>query len=189
MERAAAIQIVRSFHAGLSFRVSRERTDASVIFSIAILACTLTIYMNGFELLYDLARANQAWHVDAVSTFFVFLGTATAIFGVRRIVDYRREHRRRQMAENRARFLALHDPLTRLPNRVHFERTLATTLESSRRGAAVLLLDLNGFRGINDLYGIEGGDSTLTQVAARLRDQVGNAGVVARFGDDEFAIC
>ena len=86
--------------------------------------------------------------------------------------------------------LALHDPLTRLPNRPHFERELGRLLApEARKGATVLLIDLNGLQTLTDLFGHTGSDACLMQAAARLLEQVRGQGCLARFGDHEFGLC
>ncbi len=94
-------------------------------------------------------------------------------------------------AEERMRYLALHDHLTGLPNRVLFDERLAAAVEAARRGQSTLALhciDLNDFKGINDTLGHAAGDSLLREVAGRLQALVGPADLVARLGGDEFAI-
>jgi diguanylate cyclase (GGDEF)-like protein len=87
---------------------------------------------------------------------------------------------------------ALHDPLTGLPNRAHLQRRLGAALdelsEGRSTGAAVMILDLDGFKEINDTLGHQHGDRVLTEVAERLRTAVGGTGLVARLGGDEFAV-
>jgi diguanylate cyclase (GGDEF)-like protein len=86
---------------------------------------------------------------------------------------------------------ALHDSLTGLPNRLMFERVAARELEQvgcELRGAAVGLLDLNGFKEINDTLGHHDGDQVLVEFARRLRGVLGSEGHVARLGGDEFAL-
>ena len=97
----------------------------------------------------------------------------------------------RKEAELRLAHLALHDPLTGLPNR----RALAEALEraiarSQRTGLplAVLALDLDGFKAINDRHGHPAGDATLLEVADRLRRTIRRSDLVARLGGDEFAV-
>jgi diguanylate cyclase (GGDEF)-like protein len=176
----------------LQWLSGREVLDAAVISATSILAGAATIYWNGFQLLYDFSRANQEWHLDKLTTMLLFLGVAVAIFGVRRIFDQRREKRRREAAERYARSLALRDPLTRLPNRRCFEQQLGVALSAanfSQGMPTVLLMDLVGFQALNDLHGYAGGDAALSQVAVRLRECIGPSELLARFGDDEFAIC
>jgi diguanylate cyclase (GGDEF)-like protein len=89
------------------------------------------------------------------------------------------------------RYQALHDPLTDLPNRTLFQdRTGVALRTAARSGAtvAVLLLDLNRFKEVNDTLGHQYGDHLLLQVADRLRYSLREADSVARLGGDEFAI-
>lgn len=95
----------------------------------------------------------------------------------------------RKNAEEKVLYLADHDPLTGLANRRFFERGLQQLLSSSERQAiAVLFLDLDRFKDINDTMGHEAGDALLIHTAASLQDlTVGNY-LLARLGGDEFAI-
>jgi diguanylate cyclase (GGDEF)-like protein len=87
---------------------------------------------------------------------------------------------------------AMHDTLTGLPNRAYLQRRMGATLEEVAAGradgAAVMILDLDGFKAVNDSLGHHQGDQLLIEVAARLRDAVGADDVVARLGGDEFAV-
>jgi diguanylate cyclase len=88
-------------------------------------------------------------------------------------------------------WLALHDELTGLPNRRLFEDRLASALERSRRThdtLAVLLLDLNGFKKINDSLGHQAGDHVLREVAHNLRNTLHTSDTLARLGGDEFVL-
>jgi diguanylate cyclase (GGDEF)-like protein len=87
---------------------------------------------------------------------------------------------------------ALHDGLTGLPNRAALQRQMTAALEEvadgRSPGAAVMILDLDSFKEVNDTLGHQHGDQLLIEVGARLRSAVGPAGFVARLGGDEFAI-
>ncbi len=90
---------------------------------------------------------------------------------------------------------ALHDALTRLPNRAYFLRELSRELEPeamAERGPddmmAVLFLDLNGFKPVNDTLGHDAGDELLKVVATRLQTVADSFGLVARLGGDEFTV-
>lgn len=94
-------------------------------------------------------------------------------------------------ARARAQHLALHDALTGLPNRVLFAERFDYTLSSMRRRksmVAVLCLDLDHFKDINDTLGHGVGDALLKEVANRLRGLVRETDTVARLGGDEFVI-
>ncbi|BCJ49330.1 hypothetical protein Asp14428_08050 [Actinoplanes sp. NBRC 14428] len=82
--------------------------------------------------------------------------------------------------------LAMHDDLTRLANRRRFERALGTALSGGR--PHVVLLDLDGFRAVNDQLGHSVGDELLVAVARRLVAVAGRETLVARMGGDEFAL-
>jgi diguanylate cyclase (GGDEF)-like protein len=99
--------------------------------------------------------------------------------------------RARDLAEDRVRHLALHDPLTELPNRRLLEAFAQRTLAMERRnrhGSAVLLIDLDGFKPINDRHGHEAGDAVLRAVAERIRSALRASDLSARIGGDEFAV-
>jgi diguanylate cyclase (GGDEF)-like protein/PAS domain S-box-containing protein len=86
---------------------------------------------------------------------------------------------------------ALHDPLTGIPNRVLFrDRLERAMLQASRdgRGAAAVVIDLDGFKEVNDAFGHHAGDELLVQVAARLREALRGTDTVARLGGDEFGL-
>lgn len=96
-----------------------------------------------------------------------------------------------EAARERIEFLALHDALTSLPNRAQFNTRLDAMCEKSGiRKHAVLFLDLDGFKPINDTLGHEAGDEALKIAAHRLRRELAANDFVARLGGDEFvAIC
>jgi diguanylate cyclase (GGDEF)-like protein len=90
-------------------------------------------------------------------------------------------------AELELRWLAHHDPLTRVCNRSLFNERLASALRQ-QRPFALLFLDINDFKGINDVHGHAMGDQVLCTVARRLEDCVGPQDTVARMGGDEFTV-
>ncbi|MGH2889425.1 MAG: diguanylate cyclase domain-containing protein, partial [Solirubrobacteraceae bacterium] len=103
-----------------------------------------------------------------------------------RAVRYSVERKRAEAALTQQ---ALHDPLTRLPNRALFLDRLRVALDRSRRtGApvAVMFLDVDGFKAINDSLGHGAGDRVLTVLAERFRGLLRPMDTVARFGGDEF---
>ncbi|MGY1724583.1 putative bifunctional diguanylate cyclase/phosphodiesterase [Blastococcus sp. SYSU DS0533] len=93
---------------------------------------------------------------------------------------------------DKLRHEALHDALTGLPNRAYLQRRMGVALDDvadgRSAGAAVMILDLDGFKEVNDTLGHQQGDLLLVEVGTRLVTAVGKAGVVARLGGDEFAV-
>ncbi|GAB3063520.1 putative bifunctional diguanylate cyclase/phosphodiesterase [Micromonospora schwarzwaldensis] len=87
----------------------------------------------------------------------------------------------------RLRRLAYSDQLTGLPNRLTFIRRLRRALRTGGP-VAVVLLDLDGFKQVNDRFGHAAGDRLLTTTAERMRDAIGPDGMIARLGGDEFAV-
>jgi diguanylate cyclase (GGDEF)-like protein len=110
---------------------------------------------------------------------------------IRAALTLYRERVSRQEAERRYRHLATHDPLTNLPNRSLFDesvkRALARAVRADER-LAVLFLDLDRFKAINDTFGHACGDLLLQDVAGRLQGCVREADIIARQGGDEFTL-
>lgn len=97
----------------------------------------------------------------------------------------------RKAAEAEVKYLAYHDALTRLPNRLLFIDRLENALAGARRNGervAVLFLDLDRFKNVNDSLGHSAGDQMLREIAARFRECVREEDTVARVGGDEFVI-
>jgi diguanylate cyclase (GGDEF)-like protein len=138
----------------------------SLVIAATLVVLTAALLMNGYAVLRTLAAALQSANDQLVK--------ANA-----------------DLAE-----LAYCDPLTRLPNRVVLEqglRTAAQQIDRARVGQvtqslAVLFIDLDGFKPINDAYGHAAGDEVLVQIAQRLRALTRGGDLVARLGGDEFVI-
>ncbi|HEY9183120.1 MAG TPA: EAL domain-containing protein, partial [Gammaproteobacteria bacterium] len=97
----------------------------------------------------------------------------------------------RKRAEERIQYLATHDGLTGLPNRAMFAQLLTLAIETAKRydrKLAVLFIDLDRFKVINDTLGHEAGDVLLREMAARLRECLRASDVIARLGGDEFVV-
>nr|WP_282452582.1 EAL domain-containing protein [Lysobacter sp. CAU 1642] len=113
-----------------------------------------------------------------------------ALFAANR--DLRQEIAERERFERELQYAATHDPLTGLPNRVTFVGRMAEALARYQRRRrdrfALLFLDLDRFKVINDSVGHLVGDELLKEVALRLSQVVGGSGLVARLGGDEFAV-
>jgi diguanylate cyclase (GGDEF)-like protein len=142
---------------------------------------------NGVATLTVLVRTprGECWHElsarrcrDAVTAREALLISETDISAVKR-------------TEERANFMALHDALTGLPNRSHLTQQFAQTMAGLTRSglqAALVFIDLDHFKDVNDTLGHAAGDALLVQIADRLRHATRSSDVVARLGGDEFLI-
>ncbi|MEG6508043.1 EAL domain-containing protein [Methyloligella sp. 2.7D] len=123
--------------------------------------------------------------VSLATSLLIVMGfSVPAVIASRRI-------RERWRAEDQIRFLALHDSLTGLPNRLQLRQTLDLAILRCKRNEkpmAVLALDLDRFKDINDTLGHPAGDALLQEVATRLRANVREVDLVGRLGGDEFTI-
>jgi diguanylate cyclase (GGDEF)-like protein len=119
------------------------------------------------------------------------LGVLMALaFGIPAIA-WRRRTNEKRIAEDRIRFLALHDPLTGLPNRANLTQKIGLALARlpERTGTlAMHCIGLDRFKDVNDTMGHETGDALIRAVAERLRALAGPDDVVARLGGDEFVV-
>ncbi|HWL23088.1 MAG TPA: diguanylate cyclase [Ureibacillus sp.] len=110
-------------------------------------------------------------------------GTIIQTIGVGQDITERKE------AEDKISYLAYHDSETDLPNRRLFKERLSLLLkENTNRFVGLMLLDLDGFKHVNDTFGHNIGDQLLFEAAKRLKFAVGDKGFVARWGGDEFTV-
>jgi len=138
------------------------------------------------------ADPGVVWLLCGAATGLLVLG----VFGVLADAGARRRQASLRaslnVAQERLREQALSDPLTRLPNRALFEERLAQQLEQvpagERESLAVLFIDLDGFKPVNDSFGHAAGDSVLAEVGERLRGLVEPQDLAARVGGDEFLL-
>ncbi|MES2547159.1 MAG: diguanylate cyclase [Pseudomonadota bacterium] len=97
----------------------------------------------------------------------------------------------RKIEEEKLRFLASNDPLTGLKNRAYFNATLPEAMARCRRNStnlALIYLDIDHFKSINDNLGHEAGDNLLKEFAARLKNRLREVDIVSRLGGDEFTV-
>ena len=166
--------------------------------SLLLVAAVVVVTFLSFE--FEIFRkegaapeAQQRIELSEVMLIAAVLCVGLLLFAARRLQEQRRELRWRIAAEQEVRQLAFNDPLTGLPNRRSFRDALVAAIAAPPRtgGAhAVLMIDLNGFKRINDLFGHGTGDEVLIAVSASLFAQgaVRNDDLVARLGGDEFAV-
>ncbi|WP_027164303.1 EAL domain-containing protein [Mesorhizobium sp. WSM3224] len=126
--------------------------------------------------------------VAPVLAIALLVAGGVLVFLLRRL---RRASAALQTSQDQAQYLAFHDMLTGLPNRALFEDRLRRTLLFASQDAtrvALLYLDLDRFKHVNDTLGHPAGDELVRQTAARLRHTIREVDTVARLGGDEFAI-
>lgn len=160
---------------------------AAVILVLVYLAFEIDIFTTEARL----SVAEKAIELDEALLIGGVLAIGLLIFALRRYLDQKHEMARRIAAETRTRELAYQDPLTGLANRRQFAEALRTAVASPPAAGlshAVFLLDLNGFKQVNDTYGHGVGDEVLLSVAERLLRAVREGDLVARLGGDEFII-
>ncbi len=128
----------------------------------------------------DLFWGNQTDRlVTLISSAVLFALMLSRVLGLVRSVEYGRELLRSE---------ARHDPLTGLANRTQFAERTASALSNNKRNVAVLLIDLDDFKAVNDSLGHAAGDQILVIAAERIARCVRDNDLVARLGGDEFAV-
>jgi diguanylate cyclase (GGDEF)-like protein len=145
------------------------------------------VTLGVFEAMTGFVLANKLVELLMLATF---MGVALLCATVRKSLILRRLMRERDAAATQAELIARHDALTGLANR----RLFLEAVEQRQKEAgsaplsAVLLIDLDRFKPVNDLYGHAAGNAVLCAVAERLRAFVPRQGTAARLGGDEFAV-
>jgi diguanylate cyclase (GGDEF)-like protein len=181
-------------HSRIRHFMSRHRRsikDLSLILLIMLVATFYAWQVDIFANEGHTSAKQQTIEVDELLLLSGVLMLALLVFAIRRYLEQKRETGRRVAAETRARVIAFQDGLTGLPNRRQYDDALKAALAAPPRGGAVhavFLLDLNGFKQINDVHGHAIGDEVLIVVAQRLQSAVRGGDLLARFGGDEFAI-
>ncbi|HEU0310325.1 MAG TPA: EAL domain-containing protein [Sphingomicrobium sp.] len=170
--------------------LASARRDVLVL-TILIAAVFLLIW-NGSEFFQRLTKAEMGLGPGLkVALIALTLNVALILFGWRRYVDLLHEAEMRKEGETRAALIASTDGMTGLLNRKGFaDRGEELRQRASAEGQqlAILSLQLNRFKAINDRHGYDVGDRMLRLIASALEQAVGQQGLVARLAGDEFAI-
>ncbi len=174
--------------------IVRNRVSIAELLVIAATVLVAAFLFFEFDVFSSQSAANsgtRTFELDEVIVLGGALAVGLLLFAWDRVRRANSEMRRRIASEDAFRTLASEDPLTRLPNRRQFTEALEVAIKAPPGASsthALFYLDLNGFKQINDVYGHNVGDETLSIVARRLRGAVREAGLVARLGGDEFAV-
>lgn len=176
---------------------SAMKDQGRAVFDAVAIAISLVVVLlllqgtNSFERLYQYTRAFKGSGLDEIIVVVLMSAFGFIAFGVRRLQDQQREIKARQRAEDRAQRLALADALTGLPNRRQFSAQLVRALsqiQGTDHTAALMMIDLDRFKPVNDVFGHAIGDEVLIAFARRATSVAGSTAVLARFGGDEFAL-
>ncbi len=152
-----------------------------------------------YKQLWDSVLGGQVWRSEIYNrrkdgTIYIEDQTITPVRGSDGIISHfiaiKEDVSERKRQEERIQHLAVHDALTDLPNRRALEDYLRRTIDRAKRGApgALLLIDLDHFKLVNDTHGHLAGDELLINVAKLLQGLVRPSDIVARLGGDEFAV-
>lgn len=138
-----------------------------------------------------LIATKKSLHKDAAGNIFL-VGVIRDITERKRTEEeLRRSNIELKLSEDRLRYIAYHDPLTSLGNRKYFQENLTQSLDwsqSQHQLLALLFLDLDGFKQVNDTLGHDIGDELLKAVADRLKHSLRSSDIVSRLGGDEFTV-
>ncbi|MEO1089312.1 MAG: EAL domain-containing protein [Pseudomonadota bacterium] len=171
--------------------VRRARIDAALLGLVGLVAWLIGAEFDMVERMIEFAEAHEDWELDEAIWAGLVVGAGLLVYAVRRAGDLRRAVEAHDAANERAQFLARHDPLTGLANRRQFDERLAQELARSRRqhtNLAVMLIDIDHFKEVNDGFGHDAGDACLVEVAKRLQQAIRETDLAARLGGDEFAV-
>lgn len=162
--------------------------EGLLIVALAAVGWKVASHYDAFEHLVAFLETAEKYELDELVLALLFVGYAGIIFAVRRHSQLVAETKRRTEAEVRSAWMAKHDVLTGLPNRQYLIDIVENhTIGIDAKGCAILALDLDGFKAVNDLVGHHGGDELLQIVAKRLQ-QTCPVDTVIRVGGDEFVI-
>jgi len=172
----------------LGFVVTVAAATLSGVRTAMATAAVLAVYNGGYVV--ATGQGALTWTVPRVLALFAAQAAAGLLVG--RLHDRLRQAlAERTKAERAANFLASHDPVTALPTRAVLQDRLAMALESARaakRGLALLLVDLDRLKTVNDSYGRDAGDQLLREIARRLQACLRGTDTVARLAGDELVV-
>jgi diguanylate cyclase (GGDEF)-like protein/PAS domain S-box-containing protein len=148
-----------------------------------------SVILKGEHWRGDIVNRNKSGEqytvAQSISPLFNDQGELTHFLAVQQDISEKKR------MEEEIHFLAYHDPLTHLPNRMLFRDRVQQAIAQAQRSQsklAVMFIDLDGFKAVNDMYGHNNGDCLLEQVAERIRLCVRAGDTVARLGGDEFTV-
>jgi len=163
------------------------KLELAILLVFSFLVFFLAVNYDALELFVDFAEAHEDWELDEFFTLLMVSSVSMSIFAYRRWREQSIEIQKRKLAEKELLYLVQHDSLTGIPNRTMFNNQVSLALEQQRVFSA-MLLDLNKFKKVNDLYGHHVGDLALIEVSNRLKSITREGDLCARLGGDEFVL-
>lgn len=164
---------------------------AGLFFSALVAAAAAVLFFmahSGF-VFHNVAPKETLYALRIFNWSYAFF-TVAALVAIFEIMNQRLKQERDEERQ-RLQYMATHDGLTGLPNRKFFDEALANTLAMADRSnsrVGIGIMDLNGFKPINDEIGHKAGDTVLQAISSRMHESVRKTDIIARIGGDEFAL-
>lgn len=166
----------------------KNRARVELFYSI-ITVLILTVLSFSFEIelvesVYDFTRDHEDWELDELIFSFLWVAIVAVIYASRRVSEIVKINKINAYNAN-------HDSLTGLPSRAYSQYLMSKMLDeasSENSNVAVIFMDLNDFKNINDSFGHDHGDLLLKQIGSRLKSVIRDGEVVSRLGGDEFLV-
>jgi diguanylate cyclase (GGDEF)-like protein len=162
----------------------RAGRDLAWIVVTSVVLCAVSLWIGAVDKAIDVSTSLERWNLNGLVPLLVLSPLGGAFYAWRR-------HHEGISAQRELAYLTVHDSLTGLPNRRFLGESFKRMLEEHRREMghiAVLFVDLDRFKNVNDTYGHEAGDRLMQAVAERLRTAVKAEDVVIRYAGDEFVL-
>jgi diguanylate cyclase (GGDEF)-like protein len=162
----------------------RAGRDLAWIVVCGVVLCAVSLWVGAIDKAIDVSSSLERWNLNGLVPLLLLSPLGGAFYAWRR-------HHEGISAQRELAYLTVHDSLTGLPNRRFLGESFKRMLEEHRREMghiAVLFVDLDRFKNVNDTYGHEAGDRLMQAVAERLRTAVKAEDVVIRYAGDEFVL-
>jgi diguanylate cyclase (GGDEF)-like protein len=169
---------------------NEAQRDFAALCIFIVLAYLVSVQLDLFDTLHTFSAEHEDWELDEIFAGAIVSTIGLFLYGLSRARATVRELSKRVAAEEHAKEMAMHDALTGLPNRRHLGVALEAFVAkaNSAEPLAVVAVDLDRFKPVNDLYGHAVGDQLLVKIAELLRREAGDDGFAARLGGDEFIL-
>lgn len=166
--------------------ISTEKKEMIYVIALTLL-CTILSFsfeVEFVETIYAYSRSHEDWELDEFIFSFFWLAIFSVIYSIRRVNDLKKLSEKNEHNSK-------HDHLTGLPNRKYALDYLSRALSKAKKhntSVAIIYMDLNNFKQINDFYGHHYGDQFINEVSKRLSSTIRNEELISRIGGDEFLL-